>query len=233
MIVSKLEKNTRHQTERNYYNNDWCDYYLYRENDKSYTLHPGKNTVYTVNKDNKIYDPAKESQQFICQRGKPIDKYDTSKVYSLPVKNGNQTLYCIAGNSENKRMTRFNIGQGDTVYATRGGIVCTTSNPRIIFIYHNDNTFAAYLGLRSCLIKPGDKITVGQPVGISELETIDMCFFFLDSNKIKKLRLNGKNPYNTFIPAFRTTEGDVRLIDGKTYQAVTDDELIMQDMTKK
>ena len=41
------------------------------------------------------------------------------------------------------------------------------------------------------------------------------------------------SPYSHFIPVFRTTEGDVKPEEKTIYQAVTDHDLIMQDMSKR
>ncbi len=40
-------------------------------------------------------------------------------------------------------------------------------------------------------------------------------------------------PYSHFVPTFRTDRGDVRPVERKFYRVVTDDALIMQDMSKK
>ena len=45
IIESKWEKDAQGATELNYYNEDYCDYYLYRANDRSYNLSNGK-TLY-------------------------------------------------------------------------------------------------------------------------------------------------------------------------------------------
>ena len=59
-----------------------------------------------------------------------------------------------------------------------------------------------------------------------------ISFFFLDENKFKG-GLSSGYPYSHFIPVFRTTEGDVKPEEKTIYQAVTDHDLIMQDMSKR
>ena len=49
IIESKWEKDAQGTTELNYYNEDYCDYYLYRANDRSYNLSNGKNTIFKIN----------------------------------------------------------------------------------------------------------------------------------------------------------------------------------------
>ena len=48
IIESKWEKDAQGATELNYYNEDYCDYYLYRANDRSYNLSNGKNTIFKI-----------------------------------------------------------------------------------------------------------------------------------------------------------------------------------------
>ena len=48
IIESKWEQTSDGGTELNYYNEDLCSYYLFRENDRSYNLNPGKNTVFRI-----------------------------------------------------------------------------------------------------------------------------------------------------------------------------------------
>ena len=81
-------------------------------------------------------------------------------------------------------------------------------------------------------IQPGEEVKVGQPVGKAGPSRVSISFFFLDENKFKGGESSGY-PYSHFIPVFRTTEGDIKLKEKTIYQAVVDDELIMQDMSKR
>lgn len=126
----------------------------------------------------------------------------------------------------------FHIKQGDTIYATRSGIACKTTNPQQLLIYHPDQTFAAYLVMNENFIEPGEEVQVGQAIGKAGPTGAAISFFFLDENKFKG-RLSSGYPYSHFIPVFRTTEGDVKPEEKTIYQAVTDHDLIMQDMSKR
>lgn len=231
IIESKLELNSRQQYECNYYNYDECDYFLQRRNDKSYNLHPGKNTLYIIQKKDKIYNPAKEATRYHYCRGIFPKNFNISTPYALPVKNGTRTAW-ITDKKEAFKTLCFKTEKTDTIYATRGGILCKTPSSRFILIYHPDNTFAAYIGLCDKFVSPGDKVITGQPIGIAGKDNISISFFFLDKNKIQATETSGY-PYSHFVPTFRTDKGDVRPIERRFYRAVTDDALIMQDMSKK
>ena len=82
------------------------------------------------------------------------------------------------------------------------------------------------------LVQPGEAILTGQPIGLAGSNGISISFFFLDKNKFTGEKFNGY-PYSHFIPMFRTAEGDVKLKERSYYHALTDDELIMQDMDKR
>ncbi len=53
----------------------------------------------------------------------------------------------------------------------------------------------------------------------------------MDKNKFKNGDSSGY-PYSHFTPVFRTTEGDIRPTENVVYQAVIDDDILMQDMSK-
>lgn len=231
MIESRYEKNSRQQYEQNYYNNDWCDYYLFRRNDRSYNLHPGKNTAFIVPQKEKIYNPAKEATQYRYYRGIFPDDFNVNTPYALPVKSGTRTAW-RTDRHETYKTLNFKTGRGDTIYATRGGTLCKTPSSRFILVYHPDHTFAVYAGLRDKFAAPGDRIRTAQPIGIAGQDNISISFFFLDKNKFNGPDAAGY-PYSHFVPTFRTEQGDIRPIERKFYRAVTDDALIMQDMSKK
>ena len=68
---------------------------------------------------------------------------------------------------ESVRTLQFRMLPGDTVYATRSGIVCRTMLPRQLLICHADYTFAAYLAMNENFVSPGEEVRTGQPVGIA------------------------------------------------------------------
>ena len=231
IIESKWETSTQGDRELNYYNEDYCDYYLYRMNDRSYNLTPGKNTIFKIEKNASFENPFKSASSYKCYRGKFPKDFQINTPYALPVKNGEKTEW-QTDPREFAKTLNFRIKEGDLVYATRSGIACKTSNPRQLLVYHADQTFAAYLMMSEKYIQPGEKVQVGQPVGKAGALKVSISFFFLDENKFKGGESSGY-PYSHFIPVFRTTEGDIKPKEKTIYQALTNDELIMQDMSKR
>lgn len=231
IIESKWETNAQGAHELNYYNEDYCDYYLYRINDRSYNLTPGKNTVFKIEKNSQAENPFKSPSSYRYYRGKFPKNFQINTLYALPVKDGQKTGWQTDPREPVKTLN-FRIKEGDTIYATRSGIACTTANAQQLLIYHPDQTFAAYLVMSKNFIQPGEEVQVGQPVGKAGLSRVSISFFFLDENKFKGGESSGY-PYSHFIPVFRTTVGDTKLKEKTIYQAVVDDELIMQDMSKR
>mgnify|MGYP001137904669 FL=1 len=231
IIESKWETSTQGDRELNYYNEDYCDYYLYRMNDRSYNLTPGKNTIFKIEKNASFENPFKSASSYKCYLGKFPKDFQINTPYALPVKNGEKTEW-QTDPREFAKTLNFRIKEGDLVYATRSGIACKTSNPRQLLVYHADQTFAAYLMMSEKYIQPGEEVQVGQPVGKAGALKVSISFFFLDENKFKGGESSGY-PYSHFIPVFRTTEGDIKPKEKTIYQALTNDELIMQDMSKR
>lgn len=81
IIESKWEQTPEGGTELNYYNGDLCSYYLFRENDRSYNLNPGKNTVFRIEKGSNASNSFKTSSRYMFFRG-PIPQR-LSDQYSL------------------------------------------------------------------------------------------------------------------------------------------------------
>ena len=129
IIESKWETSTQGDRELNYYNEDYCDYYLYRMNDRSYNLTPGKNTIFKIEKNASFENPFKSASSYKCYRGKFPKDFQINTPYALPVKNGEKTEW-QTDPREFAKTLNFRIKEGDLVYATRSGIACKTSNPR-------------------------------------------------------------------------------------------------------
>ena len=231
IIESNWERNSKEDLQLVYTNNDYCDYYVYRIDDRSYNLRPGKNTMFTIPKGSNVDNPFKEPSSFMYFRGNFVKDFDIKFPYALPVKNGKVTAW-KTDLRESVKTLNFYMHRGDTVYATRSGIACKTTNPRQLLIYHADHTFAAYLVMDENFIVPGEQVLTGQPVGIAGKTCVSITYFFLDENKFDALQATGY-AYSHFMPTFRTTEGDVIMEEKKKYEAVTDDDLIMQDMSKR
>lgn len=217
--------------ELNCYNNDYCDYYVYLVNDDSYNLQPGKNTVFTIKKGEVGSNPFQSPSSYYKFRGRFPRKFNIKFPYALPVRNGMKTAWKTDLREQFKTLNFF-MHQGDTVYATRGGIVCEGGTNRQLLIYHSDYTFAAYMMLEKKFVGSGFKVRVGEPIGLASRNGVSISYFFLDENKFEGTFVSGYF-YSHFVPVFRTSEGDVKLEEEKTYQAVTDDALIMQEMSKR
>ena len=232
VIENKWEANrTGDGQDLNYYNNDYCDYYVFREQDNSYNLSPGKNTIISLKRGETTDMPFKNLSSYIPFRGRFPKKFDAALPYALPVKNGEKTAW-KTDQRERFKTLNFFMHKGDTVYATRGGTACLTNNDRQVLVYHPDHTFAAYLMLEERFVLPGENVQTGEPIGVAGLSGVSVSFFFLDENKFESGRATGY-PYSHFVPVFRTSEGDLKLEEKKLYKAVTDDALIMQEMSKR
>lgn len=231
IVESKWEQDPQGATELNYYNNDICDYYLFRENDRSYKLKPGKNTIFRTEKDSRVENPFNTSSRYMFFRGQFPDNFQINTPYALPTKDGKEVSWQIDPQEYIKAMI-FRITEGDTIYATRRGMACTTVLPKQLLIYHPDRTFAAYLMMAQNFLRPGDEVFAGQPIGIASAVGVSISYFFLDENKFKASGPVGY-PYSHFTPVFRTSKGDTKLEEKATYQAVINDELIMQEMSKR
>ena len=231
VVKSVWESDNEGNQELNYYNEDYCPYYLYREGDDSYELQPGKNTVFKKMKNSPYDNPFNRPTSFMYFRGFFPKDFQVNIPYALPVKSGTQTAWRI-DRRESVRTLQFRMAAGDTVYATRSGVACRTVIPRQLLICHADHTFAAYLVMQENFITPGEKVRTGQPVGIAGPTGVSVSFFFLDKNKFSGLKAAGYM-YSHFTPVFRTTEGDVKPEERKMYTAWVDDGLIMLDMTKR
>ena len=135
IIESKWEKDAQGATELNYYNEDYCDYYLYRANDRSYNLSNGKNTIFKIEKNAQVDNPFKSASSYTFYRGKFPKDFNIQTPYALPVKNNQKTAWKTDPREPFKTLN-FHIKQGDTIYATRSGIACKTTNPQQLLIYH-------------------------------------------------------------------------------------------------
>ena len=231
IVRSEWEYDNDGNQELNYYNEDYCNYYLYRVNDDSYNLRPGKNTVFKRIKDAQYNNLFNRATTYMFFRGSFPKDFNINTPYAFPVKNGMQTAW-KTDRRESVRTLQFRMLPGDTVYATRSGIVCRTMLPRQLLICHADYTFAAYLAMNENFVSPGEEVRTGQPVGIAGPTGVSISFFFLDKNKFSGLEAAGY-VYSHFTPVFRTAEGDVKPVERKMYNALVDDELIMLDMSKR
>lgn len=231
IVESKWEINENTGgNEFSYYNNDYCDYYLFRLNDKSYKLRPGKNLVFTIKK-GESGNLFKIPSSYKFFRGSFPKDFNIAFPYALPVKDGSRTAW-KTDKRESLKTLNFYMHSGDTVYATRSGIVCQGGTENQVLVYHSDHTFAGYMMLQKKFVEPGFEVCTGEPLGLASKNGVSISFFFLDENKFEHGDAVGY-AYSHFVPVFRTSEGDVKLKENKMYQAVIDDALVMQEMSKR
>ena len=111
IIESKWEQTPEGGTELNYYNGDLCSYYLFRENDRSYNLNPGKNTVFRIEKGSNASNSFKTSSRYMFFRGQFPKDFQISTPYALPVKAGKETQWQIAPQESAKTYDIPNSGR--------------------------------------------------------------------------------------------------------------------------
>lgn len=242
-ITHKVEHMQNGEIQRNYYNEDCINYTLVRGTDNIYDLRPGKNTLMRIQKGEKAIDPWKASGNEIrIYPGKMIKANKVKPVvYALPVVNG-RTVGCqmqekyvrLNGDSILLNTTYFRMEQGDTVCAVRSGVACQDVPNNILYVYHDDGSIAIYHNVKKA-VKHTDRIIAGQPIGtLAEGKKgvrVILLYIFRDD---MKLTANLQFPYTGVIPTFRTTDGDMTIDKRKlTLTALTDDQLIMQELTSK
>ncbi|BDD11044.1 hypothetical protein FUAX_34760 [Fulvitalea axinellae] len=126
-------------------------------------------------------------ERHIFLPGDPSLKPDTKHAYVFPFKHGLKSRigqgYYGDFSHKNLKALDFEMPIGTEICAARGGIVTDvetrydkggTSRDFLnkgnhIVIYHNDGTFARYGHLKKngALVKPGQKVTAGQVIGLS------------------------------------------------------------------
>lgn len=116
-IYYKWERNIERDLDLVFYNEDFCDYYLFCKVDNSHILLPGKNTIYTIDKDSEASNAFKYASQYVYFRGIFPKELKIDTPYALPVKNGEKTGW-VVDQREPFRTMNFRVLE-DTVYATR------------------------------------------------------------------------------------------------------------------
>jgi len=109
--------------------------------------------------------------------------YDPNTIYKLPVAKGKQTKafkFDVSKTDDpGKIMWSLSLTAGDTVFPCREGIVCMITESQItngyrsgenaITVLHPDNSFGKYevFADSSLIVKLGDTITTGSPLGLA------------------------------------------------------------------
>lgn len=241
-INSRIEKNDVGTFDFCYYNDDCIDYVLVRKLDQVYALHPGKNVLARLSKDDLYNNPWKTMEQKIKIFPGRINKQEKLKpiVYALPVKNGKQ-VKCISKETNIKTPTdtfkvntvQFRMNPGDTIYAVRSGVVCQDVPNNTLYVYHDDGSIAVYRNIKKS-VNHKDRVIAGQSIGafVEDKKALMLQVLCLSSKYIRAIE-NLEFPYTGLAPVFRTTEGDITIDKETIVTANTDDELVMQEMTSK
>lgn len=245
-VQSKWEL-TQTNLELNFYNSDYCDYYLVSSRNKELWVSPGKNNLVSVAKESAAKyrnDPTFMPNSFRTFKGYFPNKINPDFLYSLPVKSGDSVRY-VVDTSKEFYTYFFLLRPMDTVYAVRGGVMCKRQNQGLfnkresiedegtILIYHTDRTFAQYQKLSKCLIREGEQVSVGQAIGLVQKKGfLSLTFFFLDKNKFADGNTRGL-PHTHFQPLFHTSTGNLKIEEKALYTNDWSDDVITQEMTKR
>jgi len=190
--------------------------------------------------------------RFAMYRGNADQKPNIDFAYCLPIAKGDSTVMFINPLSDGYQMSFIILS--DTIYASRGGIVCDDeltdftakghqnfSGSRVvkkITIYHDDATFGEYVFIGQPLTSRGKRVSMGEPIAVLSKSDEDIrsnfnfAVYFLDRNKVRNTSIGNKHTH--FRPFFQTAnEGKVRLEEEKVYVCYLNDEMLMQDMSKQ
>ena len=239
-----------HETEKLRFigdNRDFCDYVVlinFAGQSRFINARPGKNELFNV----KITPSMSYGgYRFAMYRGSVALKPNIDFAYYLPIAKGDSLVMNVNKFSNNYQMD-FTL-DSDTIYAIRGGIVCNDeltdftekgyeyfSSSRVvkhITIYHKDGTFGEYVFIGQPLVSSGYKVNMGQPVAVlGKNNRFSLSLYFLDKNKIKNISIGNKHTH--FRPFFQTqNEGKVRLDEDEIYYSELNNEMLMQDMSKR
>ena len=230
-------------------NQDFCDYVVFVKLEGSSprfeTASSGKRELFSIKP---TLGMSYSGYNFAMYRGNIDTKPNIDFAYRLPIKQGDSLLMKVNENTDGYQMD-FTF-YSDTIYASRGGIVCNDKLKdytakghqkfgdnrifRQITIYHNDGTFGEYVFGGKQLVYAGYKIKMGQPIAVLRKDNINKANFavyFLDKNKIEDISIGNKHTH--FRPFFQTAnEEKVRLEEDKIYICEFNDEMFMQDMNK-
>lgn len=214
----------------------------------------GRNKLITL----KASDPASEiaySYNYKSYKGDVVSIPDTNYVYLLPVLEDKRVK--VSPMTSMEKMLRqdkptrivglaFGTHEGDTVVASRGGLVIDTqdditaangnnkaysSSENYVEIYHKDGTIARYRLFKNngVFVEPGETVIPGQPLGVigGQDYQYGSHLHFLLSTYYKK-------DYHTIIPSFYLEDGVIDKPDfKKQYVSQHPEDIIMREMSKK
>lgn len=251
-------------------NSDYCDYSLKIEfkhisnlsrvsNPYVCTITYGSNYLFTLKRESEN-EYSDYIYSYTCFKGEMNPKINLDYIYLPPISKGKfikphevkllseflnkkskvKDWYCIG----------FSLKEGDTIFATRRGIVTDLNdnallkkdgymfsrNATFIEVFHNDGTFGKYGVLKdsSIMVNVGDYVEAGDPIAIVEGEKYVNGFhvnFMVYYNYEDE---TNKNCY-AYIPLKIHTEeeGAINVDFKKKYTCSYPDTLIFQEMSKK
>lgn len=241
-------------------NQDYCPYYLFvyfkdyqnlngMIGTRSIIAYPGNKLLmsYSLSDKTKSFN---YRYTYSMYRGNPRSKVNVDFAYALPTANGATVMPRTTQNREGYQLS-FEV-VSDTVYACREGVMCNDDlsdhtakghkkfdgrhSMVQITLYHEDGSFGEYVFEGKSMVFPGQRVKMGQPIGI--LGTIlnkyfiNFSVYFLDKNKIEDNKVSNKHTH--FRPFFQTENaGKLRLEREQIYVCERTDEMLMQDMSKK
>ncbi|MDR1744046.1 MAG: M23 family metallopeptidase [Dysgonamonadaceae bacterium] len=242
-------------------NRDFCPYYLFitftdysnltgMSGIRSATLPWGNHAImsFSLSDKTKGYN---YRYSYSMYRGDPKSKINIDFPYTLPTAKGATAR--MARTTENREGYQLSFEvMSDTVYACRGGMMCNDDlrdhtakgnknfdgrhSMSQITLYHGDGSFGEYVFKGKSLVYPGQRVKMGQAIGIIEtmLDSyfINFSVYFLDKNKVDDRKVGNKHTH--FRPFFQTANaGKLRLEREQEYVCELTDEMLMQDMSKK
>lgn len=190
-------------------------------------------------------------------------KFDKHFFYRLPVSEQNSvrvypgqlaTDIYLPGSKNEKKTTyisyHFYCERGDTVFATRRGVVVEIEHPEArrqgeelaytnehtsLIVEHPDGTRAYYGQVEQLMVQVGDTVYPDTPLALVSTFDHKTYKFYLHIGYWGSVRETTSNEYAYYYidPIFSTTVGKLRLTRGGTYTPRVDDELIEAEMSKR
>lgn len=182
--------------------------------------------------------------------------YSTSKTIKVGGLYNINDRYFGGSDTENWKSFHNMMEKGDTIYAMRRGVVVeavdkygysqnsdisfsTQSNQ--ILIEHSDGTMARYdvLDHGSFMVNVGDLVNPGDPLALAgsydskKYELKYYIFYWKWADSKVPSHQNAKLISSYIDPVFATTEGDVRLAEGKSYTPIMNDRILTAEMSKR
>jgi len=202
------------------------------------------------------YEPRKPDTAFVYRL--PYTMYRSQPVKATYSRNVNQRFF-NQNRSLNWASLHFHLEKGDTVFAVRKGEVVQindgfdprdekgnvsySSNRNSIRIEQGDGTICNYSVLEkgSFMVSEGDIVYPGTPLGLCGKQNANQEDYQLKLSIHYPVLNPEYDPdskdspflYYYYNPVFATDRGNIKLVPTEEYKAVSSQELIQKEMTKK